>query len=263
MTQLLQAPVQPVSLLVAKRQHLGLILITGSSTCSAVASCAHNSRHTYSLHLLAPLQLAPTTCALLLPLPCLRCHLPCFAPGSGIYHVTCSSTGSLPSGFTVKLSAVAGAAGCTDSGEDTTTVSADCCTTGSSCVRGEGALSTGATSKSYCFSQPASLMPCGNSNWGWRNQLGGEGIGTFDMYEGGGNDCGNLNKKVGNLTISCANSNGAALVTLFKPQQSLVPATSGLDQHFYVGCAFWLTTSNTKERSPTCSPPRYAKPQPA
>jgi hypothetical protein len=102
-------------------------------------------------------------------------------------------------------------------------------------------------------------MPCGNSNWGWRNQLGGEGMGTFDMYEGGGLNCENLSKKIGNITISCANVGGGAQVTLFRPQQSLLPATAALDQHFYVGCAAWLTTSNTKERSPTCSPPRYAQ----
>jgi hypothetical protein len=185
-----------------------------------------------------------------------------FAPGVGQYYITCSSAGSLPSLFTVKLSATAGAAGCTDSDEDTITVTADCCTTGSSYVKGDGTLSTGKISNSFCFSDPLAKMPCGNSNWGWRNQLGGDGLGTFDMYEGGGNNCLNLNKKIGNFTISCTSVAGGAQVALFTPQQSLVPATASLDQHFYVGCAAWLTAGNTKERSPTCSPPRYAKLQP-
>jgi hypothetical protein len=209
--------------------------------------------------------------------------------GAGSYSITCANkdTGKvLPTGtFTVKARAEAGPTDCKGSNSKTATITVvGCCSDGDSAYAdGTGkSVSDGSLfGKSTCFNENI----CGtSSNWGWRNEFGGEGTGKFEIYAGGsasGVGCTNRKKMVGTITLSCANEGSDARVLAYQPDQKLFNSGSAwdlsmLEHHLYVGCKDWadLKASTTDEtgklvftstpsplRSPLCNPPSYNAPK--
>lgn len=206
----------------------------------------------------------PIRCMLTCTLLSLAAVSLCAVSGT-TYKVKCSATGTLPPGFTVTLTAEAGAAGCTRSASATSAVSLPgCCGGGGdtafATIRPKPTDDKPGNGDAVCF-DPA-YADCSN-RWGWRNEFTGQGPQNALIIAGAAVGCKNTNKVVGKMTVSCKNdvATGGARVILGEPDNfGKIPR----DNHFYVGCRSWLTYPNatkTVKKSPGCQPPSFSAPK--